>query len=92
MTDTSYQHITLSALCSTNHPGESKCVFITATVTLLLVAAVHAVGIRVAAPADRDAVAVFALELIIVTLHITAVLKTENHSIFILIFTSSRSL
>lgn len=48
--------------------------FLTTTVTFLLIAAIQAVHIGVTAPADGDAMAVFALELIAVTLHITAIL------------------
>lgn len=55
-------------------------VFITTSVAFLLVAAVHAVCIGVTAPAEGDAVAVLALELIAVTLHIAAVLRAEDHS------------
>lgn len=48
--------------------------FLTATVALLLVAAIHTVGVKIAAPADGDAVAVFALELIAIAPHVTAIL------------------
>ena len=54
------------------------CVSFTSTVTLLLVAAVHAVCVGVAAPADGNTVAVLTLELITVTLHITAVLQSTH--------------
>lgn len=50
------------------------CVFLTTTVTFLLITAIHAVSISITAPADGDAMAIFALELITVTLHITAIL------------------
>lgn len=50
------------------------CVFLTATVALLFVAAIHTVGVEITAPADGDAVAVFALELITIAPHITAIL------------------
>lgn len=48
---------------------------LTTAVTVLLVTAVHAVGILVTAPAEGNAVAIFALELISVTFHVTAILK-----------------
>lgn len=48
--------------------------FLTAAVAFLLVAAVQAVGVGVAVPSQRDAVAVFALELVAVALHLAAVL------------------
>lgn len=48
--------------------------FLTAAVTFLLVATVQAVGVGVAVPSQRDAVAVFALELVAVALHLAAVL------------------
>lgn len=54
------------------------CVLRTATVTVLLIAAIHTVGVRVAAPADGDTMAIFALELITVTLHITSILDQSR--------------
>lgn len=47
---------------------------LTPTVTFLLVAAVQTVGVGVTVPSERDAVAVFALVLVAVALHIAAVL------------------
>lgn len=57
--------------------------FLTTTVTFLLVAAIHTVGVGVTAPADGDAMAIFALELIAVALQITAILdqSTKNPSV-----------
>lgn len=49
-------------------------VFLTAAVALLFVAAIHTVGVKITAPADGDAVAVFALELVAVAPHVTAIL------------------
>lgn len=48
---------------------------LTPTVTFLLIAAVQTVGVGVTVPSERDAVAVFALVLVAVALHITAVLR-----------------
>lgn len=56
------------------HPGDTTSVFLTSSVTFLLIAAIQTVNISIAAPADGYAMAVFALELITVTLHITAIL------------------
>lgn len=53
--------------------------FLTTAVTFLLITAIHAVSVGIAAPTDGDAVAIFALELITVTLHITAILKADNY-------------
>lgn len=50
------------------------CAFLTTTVTFLLITAIHTVGVSITAPADGDAMAIFALELIAIALHITAVL------------------
>lgn len=47
---------------------------LTPTVTFLLIAAVQTVGVGITVPSERDAVAVFALVLIAVALHITAIL------------------
>ena len=52
--------------------------FLTTTVTFLLIAAVHTVSVRITAPADGDAMTVFALELIAVALHITAILDQSK--------------
>lgn len=60
------------------YPGENKSVFLTTTVTFLLITAIQTVNISIAAPADGDAMAVFALELITVTLHITAILEQNK--------------
>lgn len=49
-------------------------VFLTTAVAFLLITPIQTVGVSIAAPTDRDAVAVFALELIAVTLHITTIL------------------
>lgn len=57
------------------------CVSPTATVTFLLVAAVQTVGVSVAAPANGDAVAVFALILVIVALDIAAVLEAREEQL-----------
>lgn len=51
---------------------------LTPTVTFLLVAAVQTVGVGVTVPPERDAVAVFALVLVAVALHITAVLREHR--------------
>lgn len=48
---------------------------LTPTVTFLLVAAVQTVGVGVTVPSERDAVAVFALVLVAVALHLAAVLR-----------------
>lgn len=53
----------------------------TATVTFLLVAAVQTVGVGVATPANRDAVAVFALILVVVALDVTAVLEAREEQL-----------
>lgn len=42
---------------------------------MFLIAAVHAVGVSVTPPADGDAVSVLTLELVVVTLEVTAVLR-----------------
>lgn len=55
---------------------------LTATVTALFVTAIHAIGIFIAAPAEGNAVAVFTLELISVTFHITAILKRKKMNCF----------
>lgn len=71
-------------LLNTSTSSSITCfVFLTAAVTFLLIAAIHAVSISVTAPADGDAMAIFALELIAVTLHITAILDQEQRIIFI---------
>lgn len=49
----------------------------TSAVTLVLVTAVHTVRVCVTAPADGDTVAVLTLELITVTLHVTAILQED---------------
>lgn len=49
-------------------------VFLTTAVAFLLITAIQTVGVSIAAPTDGDAVAIFALELIAVTLHITTIL------------------
>lgn len=57
---------------------------ITSSVTVLLIAAVHAVCIGITPPAERDTVTILTLELVIITLHITAVLQnihTQNFTI-----------
>lgn len=51
---------------------------LTTTVAVFLIAAINAVNIRITAPADGNAVAIFALELINVALHITAILKHKQ--------------
>lgn len=48
---------------------------LTSTATILLIAAVHAVRIGITPPADRDTVSVLTLELVVVTLQITAMLE-----------------
>lgn len=60
----------------------SVCVPLTTTITFLLITSIHTVSISITAPADGDAMAIFALELITVTFHITAVLD-KNILIFI---------
>lgn len=55
-------------------------VCLTSSVTVLLVTAVHAVGISVTPPAERDAVAVLTLKLVVITLHITAVLQDTHNT------------
>lgn len=52
--------------------------FLTSTVTLLFIAAIHTVSISVTAPAYGNAMAVFTLKLIAVTLQITAILREKN--------------
>lgn len=52
--------------------------FLTATVTFHLIAAIQTVNISIAAPADGDAMAVFALKLITVALHVAAVLEKKG--------------
>ncbi len=69
------QHYTFSFQEKT---GENKCVFLTTAVTFLFITAIRTVRISVTAPADGDAMAVFALELITVTLHITAILDQDK--------------
>ncbi len=54
------------------------CVSLTTTVTFLFIAAIHTVSISITAPADGDAMAIFALELITVALHITAILDQSK--------------
>lgn len=51
---------------------------LTPTVTFLLVAAVQTVDVGVTVPSEGDAVAVFALVLVTVTLYITAVLCEQR--------------
>lgn len=60
----------------------AMCVFLTTTVTFLLVAAIHTVGVSITAPADGDAMAIFALELITVALHITIILHQSKDLLF----------
>jgi len=76
--------MTYNLLLIHKHPGENKCVFLTATVTFLLITAIQTVDISIAAPANGDAMAVFTLELITVTLHITAILD-QTKRIFSLV-------
>ncbi len=52
---------------------------LTSTATVLLIAAVHAVRVGITAPANGDAVSILTLELVVVTLQITAMLK-KHHS------------
>lgn len=56
----------------------SGCMCLTSSVTVLLVAAVHAVRISITPPAERDTVTVLTLKLVIITLHITAVLRDTH--------------
>lgn len=59
--------------------------FLTATVTLLFITTIHTIRISITAPADGDAMAIFALELIAVALHITAILG-QKAKIFVCYF------
>lgn len=52
--------------------------FLTTAVTFLLITAIQAVNISITTPADGDAMAIFALELITVTLHITVILEQKK--------------
>lgn len=52
---------------------------LTSAATVLLITAVHAVRVRVTSPADRDTVTALTLELVVVTLQITAMLKKKTH-------------
>ncbi len=54
------------------------CAILTSSVAVLLVAAIHAVGIGVTPPAEWDTVTVLTLKLVIITLHITAVLQNTH--------------
>lgn len=54
------------------------CVFPTTAVTFLLIAAVHTVGISITAPANRDAMTIFALELVTVAFDVTAILDQRE--------------
>lgn len=58
------------------HPGQKR---LTSAAAVLLVTAVHAVRVRVASPADRDAVTTLTLEQVVVTLQITAMLKLTHN-------------
>lgn len=53
------------------HPRQKR---LTSAAAVLLITAVHAVRVRVTSPADRDAVTTLTLELVVVTLQITAML------------------
>lgn len=54
------------------------CAFPTTAVTFLLIAAIHAVGIGITAPANRDAMTIFALELVTVAFYVTAILDQRK--------------
>lgn len=54
------------------------CVFPTTAVTFLLIAAIHTVGISITAPANRDTMTIFALELVIVAFYVTAILDQRE--------------
>lgn len=54
---------------------------LTTAVTFLLIAAIHTVSISITAPANGDAVAILALELVAVTFDIAAVLRQNKYSV-----------
>lgn len=54
------------------------CVFPTTAVTFLLITAIHTVGISITAPANRDAMTIFALELVTVAFYVTAILDQRK--------------